>query len=102
MVWVTSDMPADQMNACMNGRTESHLVTNSAVPFGESLHSWNNGVDVLEVFSFVKVSHHPTDINSPMAELGILPVNDEKSVWFLAWLLFFLPWNIREQDTDFR
>lgn len=54
----------------MDGSSKSHVVTDLSVATGESLHSRNDSIAILEMFSFVEVGQHSTDINGPMAKLS--------------------------------
>ena len=84
----------------MDGSPKSHVVTNLSVATDESLHSRNDSIAILEMFPFVKVGQHSTDINGPMAELSELPVNYEKMVGRLPRTMQILPFGIRKQHTD--
>lgn len=84
----------------MDGSPKGHVVTNLSVATGECLHSRNDSIAILEMFSFVKVGQHSTDINGPMAELSQLPVNHEKMVGRLPRMMHILPFDIRKQHTE--
>lgn len=80
----------------MDGSPKSHVVTNLSVATGESLNSRNYNIGIVEMFPFVKVGQHSTDIDGPMAELSQLPVNYEKMVGRLPRTMHILPSSIRK------
>lgn len=84
----------------MDGSPKCHLITDLSVAVSKSFHNRNDGVAILEMLPFVKISQHPANVNGPVAKLGQLPVDDEKTVGLLPWVIDLLPFGVREQDTD--